>query len=149
MVAWVRVPPNNLNLHHIGFVVADINAAMPAFVRSLGASWDGRVWEDPNQRVKVAFLATSPGQIQIELVAPVGPNSPVQRFLDQHGGGLHHLCYEVPDLASEIAALRARGALLARPPKPAVAFDGRLIAWVLTAEKLLIELLERPGPKPS
>lgn len=122
---------------------------MPAFVHSFGGSWDGQIWEDPNQRVKVAFLSIIPGQAQIELVAPAGPNSPVRRFLEQHGGGLHHVCYEVPDLAAEVVAFRARGALLARPPKPAAAFEGRLIAWVLTAEKLLIELLERPRAQPS
>src|SRR5580704_14141644 len=100
---------------------------MPAFVHSLDASWDGQIWEDPHQKVKVAFLATAPGDAQIELVAPLGSDTPVYRFLER-GGGLHHLCY---------AAMRSQGALLARPPKPDVAFAGRRIAWVITAEKLL------------
>jgi methylmalonyl-CoA/ethylmalonyl-CoA epimerase len=116
---------------------------MPAFAHSLDAVWDGQIWEDPHQRVKVAFLVTAPGEAQIELVAPVGPGSPVLRFLEQRGGGLHHVCYEVDDLAKEIASMRSTGAILARPPKPAVAFAGRPIAWVITAEKLLVELLER------
>ena len=116
---------------------------MPAFVRSLDASWDGQIWEDPYQKVKVAFLATAPGEAQIELVAPVGADSPVNRFLEQRGGGLHHLCYEVEDLAAQIHAMRSRGAMLVRPPKPATAFKGRHIAWVITAQKLLVELLER------
>jgi methylmalonyl-CoA/ethylmalonyl-CoA epimerase len=136
----VLVTPGDL--HHIGFVVSDIETALPAFERSLGAVWDGQIWEDPIQRVKVAFLGTAPGQAQIELVAPVGDASPVFRFLER-GGGMHHVCYEVGDLTAQIAEMRARGAILARPPKPAVAFAGRRIAWVLTAEKLLVELLER------
>lgn len=119
---------------------------MPAFVRSLDVIWDGQIWEDPQQKVKVAFLATEmPGDSQIELVAPVGIHSPVYSFLER-GGGLHHVCYEVEDLALQINAMRSRGALLARPPKPAVAFAGRRIAWVITAEKLLVELLERSLP---
>ena len=132
-----------LAIHHLGFVVADIESGMPGFVRSLGAEWDGRIFEDPYQKVKVAFLRTRPGDAQIELVQPITENSPVTRFLREKGGGLHHVCYEVDTLDSALAEARSRGAVIARPPKPAVAFQGRRIAWILTAEKLLVELLER------
>ncbi len=130
-----------LRLHHMGFVVADIATAMPAFVRSMAAEWDGQIFEDPLQKVKVAFMTTRPGDAQIELVQPAGENSPVQKFLQQ-GGGMHHLCYEVADLEAELAAFRTRGAAIASRPKPAVAFGGRRIAWVITSEKFLVELLE-------
>jgi methylmalonyl-CoA/ethylmalonyl-CoA epimerase len=132
---------NSLRLHHMGFVVADIANAMPAFVRSMAAEWDGKIFEDPLQKAKVAFMTTRPGDAQIELVQPVGETSPVQRFLHQ-GGGMHHLCYEVADLEAELAAFRSRGAAIASRPKPAVAFGGRRIAWVITSEKFLVELLE-------
>ena len=125
----------------MGFVVADIATAMPAFVRSMAAEWDGQIFEDPLQKVKVAFMTTRTGDAQIELVQPMGENSPVQRFLQQ-GGGMHHLCYEVADLEAELAAFRSRGAAIASRPKPAVAFGGRRIAWVITSEKFLVELLE-------
>ena len=62
------------------------------------------------------------------------------------GGGLHHLCYEVEDCEKALAAMRQRSAMIVRRPQPAVAFAGRRIAWMLTAEKLLIELLEA-GPR--
>ena len=130
-----------LRLHHMGFVVADIATAMPAFVKSMAAEWDGQIIEDPLQKVKVAFMTTRPGDAQIELVQPVGEGSPVARFLQQ-GGGMHHLCYEVVDLEAELAAFRTRGAAIASRPKPAVAFGGRRIAWVITAERFLVELLE-------
>ena len=45
----------SLRLHHMGFVVADIATAMPAFVRSMAAEWDGQIFEDPLQKAKVAF----------------------------------------------------------------------------------------------
>ncbi|MBZ5580643.1 MAG: VOC family protein [Acidobacteriia bacterium] len=134
--------PTPLALHHVGYVVPDIAAAAPSFALSLGASWDGCVYADPHQKVKVTFLATRPGDAQIELIEPAGEDSPVLGFLREKGGGLHHVCYEVPDLEDALAAMKSRGALLARPPKPAVAFRGRRIAWVLTREKLLIEFLE-------
>jgi len=133
---------SSLRLHHMGFVVADIVTAMPAFVRSMAAEWDGQIFEDPLQKAKVAFMTTRPGDAQIELVQPVGENSPVQRFLLQ-GGGMHHLCYEVASLEAELTSFRSRGAAIASRPKPAVAFGGRRIAWVITSEKFLVELLEQ------
>lgn len=131
-----------LRLHHVGFVVANIEQAMPGFLRSLAAEWDGQVFHDPLQRVRVAFLATRKEDPLIELVEAAGDDSPVLRFLQERGGGLHHLCYEVANLEDELAEFRARGAVIAKRPKPAVAFAGRRIAWVISAEKLLIELLE-------
>jgi methylmalonyl-CoA/ethylmalonyl-CoA epimerase len=130
-----------LALHHIGFVVAEIQSSIQAFRASLGAGWNGLVYEDPKQKVKVAFLATGPSQGQIELVEPASDDSPVARFLRERGG-LHHLCYEVQDLEQALAVFKTRGAVIAKRPLPAVAFDGRRIAWIVTAEKLLIELLE-------
>ncbi len=111
------------------------------FALSLSASWDGKISLDPIQRVKVAFLSMPGTDVQMELVEPAGEQSPVQAFLEK-GGGLHHLCYEVEDCDQALSALRQRNAMIVRRPKPAVAFKGRRIAWVVSAEKLLIELLE-------
>ena len=130
------------NVHHIGFVVEQIAQSMEGFIRVLSGTWDGRVFADPHQLVKVAFLSTRFGGPRIELVEPDGEESPVRRFLAEKGGGLHHVCYEVPDLEREIAEMRMHGALLVRRPMSAVAFEGRRIAWVLTRERFLVELLE-------
>jgi methylmalonyl-CoA/ethylmalonyl-CoA epimerase len=131
-----------LRLHHIGFVVASIRSSAPGFMRSLGATWDGAIFTDPGQKVRVAFLTPAPGDALIELVEPHAEDAPVSAFLREKGQGLHHLCYEVHMLEEAIAELRSKGSLIAKPPKPAVAFEGRRIAWLLTAEKLLLELLE-------
>jgi methylmalonyl-CoA/ethylmalonyl-CoA epimerase len=66
----------------------------------------------------------------------------VQNFL-KRGGGLHHLCYEVDSLSAQLQLSRSLGGLVVRQPCPAVAFGGRQIAWVYTADKLLTEYLER------
>ena len=132
----------HLRLHHVGFVVASIEASMPGFLRSLGATWNSEIFVDPIQKVKVVFLATRQEDTRIELVEPNADDAPVLKFLKQHGGGLHHLCYEVEDLEGALQAMRSRGAFLAKRPQPAVAFGGRRIAWILTAEKLLVEMLE-------
>jgi methylmalonyl-CoA/ethylmalonyl-CoA epimerase len=76
-------------------------------------------------------------------VEPVGDDSPVLRFLREKGGGLHHACYEVAELENQLSEFRSRGAVIVKRPKPAVAFNGRRIAWIMTAEGALIELLEQ------
>jgi methylmalonyl-CoA/ethylmalonyl-CoA epimerase len=137
--------PEGTRFHHVGFIVSSIAQTIDGFERSLQATWDGTVFDDPIQKVKVAFLSTGAGEAQIELVEPAGEGSPVSRFLAL-GGGLHHLCYEVDDLDLHLAGMRKRRAMIVRKPQPAVAFGGRRIAWVITAEKLLLEFVERRLP---
>jgi methylmalonyl-CoA/ethylmalonyl-CoA epimerase len=133
---------NLQKLHHIGYVVRDLKTGLDGLITSLSATWDGHVYDDPHQRVKVAFLDVTAGAPSIELVQPLSDDSPVQRFLVKSGGGLHHVCFEVTDLEQQMQAMQARHCLKIRSPKPAVAFGGRRIAWMLTREHLLIELLE-------
>jgi methylmalonyl-CoA/ethylmalonyl-CoA epimerase len=130
--------------HHLGFVVASIQSSVPGLLDSLQAEWDGTIFHDPLQAVRVTFLrgkhAANP---VLELVEPAGENSPVMPFL-KRGGGLHHVCYEIDNLEDQLALSRAQRGLVVRPPLPAVAFGGRRIAWVYTKNKLLLEYLERP-----
>jgi methylmalonyl-CoA/ethylmalonyl-CoA epimerase len=129
-------------LDHVGFVVASIRDVAAAFAQSTGTAWSGELIHDPLQKVQVTFLrASQSNDPSIELVEPVGPDSPVQRFLER-GGGLHHVCYEVASLDSQLSLSRSCGGVLVRPPLPAVAFGGRRIAWIYTRHKLLIEFLE-------
>lgn len=133
---------HELRLHHVGYVVGDIEKAAAGFIGSVGARWDGKIVADPLQGARVSFLTMRPEDAWIELVEPDSPEAPAARFLREKGEGLHHLCYEVSDLTESLRKMRAAGSLLARPPKPAAAFGGRRIAWLLTPEKLLLELLE-------
>ncbi len=128
--------------HHVGYVVKNIEKEVRGVSRSLGATWDQKVIHDPLQGARVTFLRTpATGDAQIELVEPAGNDSPVSRFL-QKGGGLHHLCYEVMDLAEHLKFMRAAGCVVVRPPLAAAAFENRLISWVFTRERLLLEFLE-------
>jgi methylmalonyl-CoA/ethylmalonyl-CoA epimerase len=133
-------------LHHVGFAVASIENAIQQFCSSLGARQLTGEIHDPLQRAYVAFIQPSAGdRVQIELVAPADPASPLTAFVER-GGGLHHVCYEVDDLDAQLADARARKSVVIRKPKPAVAFEGRRIAWIVTREKLVIEYLERGLP---
>jgi methylmalonyl-CoA/ethylmalonyl-CoA epimerase len=86
-------------------------------------------------------FAGQAGEAAIKLVEPTSETSPVASFL-KRGRGMHHVCYVAKNLDRELVRLRTQGALLVRRALPAVAFQGRRIAWVYTRQKLLVELLE-------
>ena len=140
-MAFDQVPNITSRFHHVGFVVNNIAEMAVGFTRSVNGAWNGAVFEDPIQKVKVTFLSTPGSTVQIELVEPVGPDSPVRAFLEK-GGGLHHLCYEVKDCEEALSVIRQNGGKIVRRSKPAIAFGGRNIAWALTEQKLLIEFLD-------
>jgi len=135
-------PPNDPKLHHIGFVVSSIEQSAESFIQALGASWDGKITFDPVQKVRVSFFqGRNAADPLIELVEPGESESPVSRFLER-GGGLHHLCYDVENLDAHLNFCKSVGTIIIRPPVPAVAFDGRRIAWGVSKKKLLLEFLE-------
>ncbi len=133
----------NCTLHHLGVAVASISAAAEEFATYMSAHWDGQIIHDPLQNVRVAFF--KPADIRnpvFELVEPASETSPVTNFLSKRVG-LHHVCYQIDDLESGLQEARAAGLLVVSTPKPAVAFDGRRIAWVSSKNRLLMEFLER------
>ena len=126
-------------LHHIGFVVPTLEAGQSMF-RSLGFPVDTPKYNDPVQKVTVQFIR--PGSdVLIELIAPAQAESPVSRFLTKHGAGLHHLCYEVPDIEAASDWLRQAGSVVTCAPVGAVAFAGRRIAFHYW-QRQIVELLE-------
>lgn len=132
-------------LHHIGIVVASIAKESRNWQASLVTSEASQIYEDPIQTARVAFLELphgSQGQLlYVELVEPLTKDSLVSGFLAR-AGGLHHLCFRVESLEDQIDAMKRVGAMLIRSPKPAVAFQGRRVCWMLTREQLLLEYLE-------
>jgi methylmalonyl-CoA/ethylmalonyl-CoA epimerase len=81
----------------------------------------------------------------LELISPDGPNSVLQNALKK-GGGIHHICYTTPDLEKAIQEFRDCGNALVSEPKPSVAFSPRRIAWLMTPDYLLYELVEQGLP---
>jgi methylmalonyl-CoA/ethylmalonyl-CoA epimerase len=133
----------NASLHHLGFVVSSISASADDFASTMSAHWDAEIILDPVQRVRVAFFYPAvAGNPVFELVEPAAEDSPVSSFLKK-GGGLHHVCYEVDDLESTLLAAQNVGWVVVAQPAPAVAFDGRHIAWICSKRRVLVELLER------
>jgi methylmalonyl-CoA/ethylmalonyl-CoA epimerase len=100
-------------------------------------------FDDPIQKVSVNFLATSEDQAaEIELIAPLGDDSPIASMLAKSNGTAYHLCFETTDIEQALAHAKSNGCIIVSPPAPAVAFDGRRIAWIYTRSRQLFELVE-------
>lgn len=130
-------------IEHIGVAVPDIEQALSQYSDSLGYKLLRGPYDDLHQQARVAFIGNEAGGTQLELVAPLAPGSQVERVLAK-GQGLYHICYEVPDIAEAIAHLRSQKCILISGPTPAVAYEGRPIAWLYTPSRQLTELVEAP-----
>ena len=129
-----------MKLHHIGIVVKDCKVYGEAYARLLGLVAETEVFHDPIQKVLVQFWRDKDGSF-IELIEPVGKDSPVWREA-QKGGGLNHLCYETSNIEQTIEDSIREGAIAVRPIAPAIAFEGRRIVFLYFIELGLIEFVE-------
>jgi len=96
-------------ISHIGIAVSSIEEAAPFYQEVLGMEFEGTEVV-AEQKVKVAFFAV--GESRIELLEPTSPDSPVAKFLEKNGPGVHHVAYEVADLEECLAQLKGEGVRL-------------------------------------
>lgn len=138
----------SFKLLHVGVAVPEIDAAAAMFATLFGSRVASGPFDDPIQKVTVNFLAQADAPAsdaaEIELIAPLTEDAPIQSMLKKTGGGAYHLCFETNDLEMALAHVRQHKCLMVSPPAPAVAFEGRRIAWFYTPSRLLVELVERP-----
>jgi len=127
--------------HHIGVAVQDLSKSISIYKTLMNYQLISGPFDDPIQRVSVCFLSRGEGDAVMELVAPLGANSPIDGILKK-GGGVYHICYEVADMSAAIRHLTGQGSLLLSGPVPAVAFAMREIAWLMTETNLLIEIVQ-------
>lgn len=132
---------SQFKFHHLGVAVADMAKSIPVYKTLFDYELTSGPFDDPIQKVSVCFLSRGDGDMPIELVAPLGPGSPVAATLAK-GGSAYHVCYEVADINGALQHLRANRCVILAQPVPAVAFDMRKIAWLLTPTQQLIELVE-------
>jgi methylmalonyl-CoA/ethylmalonyl-CoA epimerase len=100
------MPVEVRGIHHLGVAVTDLDAAMETYGRLFGARLEHRE-TIPDQGVEVASLRV--GASRVELLAALGPETPVGRFLERRGPGMHHIAFEVDGLGRELERLRADG----------------------------------------
>ncbi len=113
-------------IDHIAIAVRSLQSACRNYSDVLGlGNWT--VEEIPDQRVRVAVLPM--GESRIELLEATADDSPIAGFLSRRGEGLHHICFEVEDLAGELERLKAAGMRLI-DQHPRTGAEGRSIAFL-------------------
>src|SRR4028118_738598 len=104
-------------LNHVGVATPSIERSLELYRTMFGAEPHGAPFDLPAQGVRVCFVDTP--NSQIELIEPLGADSPIAKFLEKNPlGGQHHVCFEVPDIHAAKAASEAKGPRLLAPPPP-------------------------------
>jgi methylmalonyl-CoA/ethylmalonyl-CoA epimerase len=96
-------------IHHLGVAVEDLDDALQTYERLFAAELEHRETV-PDQGIEAAAVLV--GDSRVELLAPLGEDTPVGKFLSKRGPGMHHIAYEVADLPDELERLRSEGAEL-------------------------------------
>ncbi|KAA5548751.1 methylmalonyl-CoA epimerase [Adhaeribacter rhizoryzae] len=128
------------NIEHIGIAVKDFSAANGLFYKLLGQEpYKTEVVE--SEQVSTSFFRV--GNSKIELLEALSADSPIAKYLDKHGEGIHHIAFEVDDILAEMERLKNEGFLLLSDiPKPGA--DNKLVCFVhpKSANGVLIELCQ-------
>jgi methylmalonyl-CoA/ethylmalonyl-CoA epimerase len=112
-------------IDHIGIAVKSIEEAL-MFYEALGVK-PYHFEEVESQKVKTAFIKV--GDTNIELLEATSETSPIAKFIEKKGEGIHHICYEVEDVAEELEKLKKEGIqLIDNEPKPGA--HGKIVAFV-------------------
>lgn len=113
-------------IDHIGIAVHSIEEARPFYEKTLGLAFEGEE-NVTEQHVKTAFFAI--GETQIELLEPTSPESPLHKFLETRGEGIHHIAYRSDNLEENLEAARQNGCNLINE-KPITGAGGKQIAFL-------------------
>jgi methylmalonyl-CoA/ethylmalonyl-CoA epimerase len=138
------VEQSPLAVHHVGVAVASIDEAMHFYGDKLGLSILETV-ELADRQLKVAFVQAS--NVLIELLEPTASDTPVARFLERRGPGLHHLCFGTPDIREHLRDLKDKGVeLIDDVPRPGAHGE---VAFLQPAAGLgvLVELIQPAGAR--
>ena len=129
-----------MKIDHIGIATKGIDDALKFWAGALGLeNVHTEVVED--QKVRVAMLPI--GESRIELLEPTSDDSPISKFLEKRGGGIHHVAVAVEDIEAALAGLKAKGMRLI-DESPRIGAEGCLVAFVhpSSANGVLLELVQ-------
>jgi len=128
-------------LDHVGIAVRDLEDALRFYRDALGFEIEAPE-EVASQRVRAHFIPL--GDSAVELLEATAPDSPIAKYLEKHGPGLHHVTLRVEDVRAALAQLKARGVrLIDETPRPGA--HGSLVAFIhpSSAHGVLVELIQR------
>jgi methylmalonyl-CoA epimerase len=130
-----------MKIDHLGIATKGIDEALKFWENALGLEKTHTETVE-EQKVRVAMLPL--GETRIELLEPTSEDSPISKFLEKRGGGIHHIAVEVEDIEASLAKLKADGMRLI-DEKPKIGAEGCLIAFVHPASTsgVLLELVQK------
>ena len=134
-----------MKINHLGIATKGIEEALKFWEDALGLeNIHTEVVED--QKVRVAMLPL--GESRIELLEPTSDDSPISKFLEKRGGGIHHIAVEVEDIEVSLKKLKRQGMRLI-DETPRIGAEGCLVAFVhpSSANGVLLELVQQNPPK--
>ncbi len=115
-------------LNHVAIAVPNLQAAMTVYANALGAKVGERQLL-PEHGVTVVFIELP--NTKIELLEPLGENSPIAKFLEGNSsGGIHHICYEVPDILAARDQLKEQGARVLGDGTPKIGAHGKPVLFL-------------------
>lgn len=115
-------------LNHVAIAVPDIDAAAATYRNSLGASISDKV-DQPDHGVTTIFIELP--NTKIELLEPLGEDSPIAKFLERNpNGGIHHICYEVDDIITARDKLSEEGARVLGSGDPKIGAHGKPVLFL-------------------
>jgi methylmalonyl-CoA epimerase len=129
-------------VHHVAVVVRSVDAALGTYRDLLGLELE-TVMDIPSDRVRIAFLGV--GESKVELVEPVDDTTGVARFLASRGEGVHHICFEVANLAETLTRLGIEGVELIDSAPRRGAEGPVAFLHPRSCHGVLVELIEAPG----
>lgn len=129
-----------MKINHLGIATKGIDDALKFWEDALGLE-NVHTETVEDQKVRVAMLPL--GESRIELLEPTSEDSPISKFLEKRGGGIHHIAVEVEDIEAALAKLKAEGARLI-DETPRIGAEGCLVAFVHPASSggVLLELVQ-------
>lgn len=127
-------------INHIGIAVSSLEAHIPFYRDVLKLQYKGTETVE-DQKVRLAVFGV--GEVNVELLEPTSPDSPIAAFIEKRGEGIHHLSYQVDDIEAQIGALKAAGVQMI-DEKPRGGAHGSRIAFVhpRSSGKVLSELTQ-------
>ena len=129
-----------MKINHLGIATKDIAEALKFWEDALGLE-NVHTETVEDQKVRVAMLPI--GESRIELLEPTSEDSPITKFLEKRGGGIHHIAVETEDIEAALAKLKREGMRLI-DEKPRIGAEGCLVAFVhpSSANGVLLELVQ-------
>jgi len=129
-----------VGVDHVGVAVKSLDEAVSVYRDVLGFELRG-VHVLTERRVRVAFFSSG-GQANIELLEPLGSDSPVAKFLESHGEGIHHIALKVDNIEQALEELKRKGVALV-DEKPRAGAEGAMVAFVhpKSTRGVLLELV--------